>query len=305
MANITADSFNIDLRQKVVNVVVNGYGGSLTSAAVARDAITNQYPLVDDAQWDPLRLDILAARTHQLGVAGSLREVNVSDLISTAVFDEYLTLVDQLVLDSGSVAIGQYQDVIPTLLVNPSLPLSFGGTAYHRTTVQFATAAKANEFFNSGGAFLFSFLFNPTVTGPAGAQSRIFQELSTQMNQRIFGLNQWRSAGPSYTNWSAPAVSADSAYGGNSIRYRAALNTSNYVNAQELTFEVFLLSTYTTTGPSGTGAGSISYGDQVTGFANIDIVQRRSYINNPSPVTTEFWNYDANWTIQGGAVTYL
>ena len=73
---------------------------------------------------------------------------------------------------------------------------------------------------------------------------------------------------------------------------------------QNQTFEILLESVYAAAGPSGSGAGAISYGDQVGGFAAIDILQRLSYINNPSPVTTEFWNYDANWTVQGQPVTY-
>jgi hypothetical protein len=304
VANITADSFNIDLRQKISSVLVDGYGGTLLSDPIVRDPVTNLYPLVDDSQWDDLRLDALAARVHQIGTAPAFAEVNASDLISTAVFDQYLTLAEQIVLDSGQVAVGQYQDVVPTNLVNPTLPLSFGKTAYHRTTVTWTTAAEANQFFNSGGGFLMTFEFTPTLTGPAGAQSRVFESLSSQMGQQFFGKSKWTSTTTNYANWTTPAVSADSAYGGNFLRFRAAINTSNHLLATQLTFEILLESVYTTFGPSGVGAGAISYGDQVGGFAAIDILQRRSYINNPSPVTTEFWNYDANWTVQGQPVTY-
>lgn len=304
MANITADSFNIDLRQKIENVIVNGYGGTMTSTPIVRDTQTNLYPLVDDAQWDDLRLDALAARVHQIGTAPALTEVNVNDLISTALFDQYLTLAEQIELDSGLVAIGQYQDIVPTLLVNPTLPLSFGKTAFHRTTVSFNSPAEANQFFNSGGGFLFRFEFTPTLTGPAGAQSRVFQALANEMGQRFYGKAQWQTSTPSYTNWTTPVLSSDTAYGGNYIRFRASINTTNYSLAQELTFEVLLESSYTTPGPSGSGAGAISYGDQVGGFAAIDIIQRRSYINDPSPITSEFWNYDANWTVQGLPITY-
>jgi len=304
VANITADSFNIDLRQKIASVLVSGYGGTMLSSPIIRDPGTNLYPLVDDSEWDNLRLDALAARVHQIGTSPAFAEVNANDLISTAVFDRYLTLAEQIVLDSGDVAVGQYQDIVPTNLVNPTLTVSFGKTAYHRTTVTFANAAAANQFFNSGGGFLMRFEFTPTLTGPAGAQSRIFESLSSQMGQQFYGKTQWTSATTNYVNWATPAVSADSAYGGNYLRFRAATNTSNHLLATQLTFEVLLESVYTTFGPSGSGAGAISYGDQVGGFAAIDIVQRRSYINNPSPVTTEFWNYDANWTVQGQPVTY-
>jgi hypothetical protein len=304
VANITADSFNVDLRQKIAGVLVDGYGGTLLSSPIVRDTGTNLYPLVDDSQWDDLRLDALAARVHQIGTIPALTEVNATDLISTALFDQYLTLAEQIVLDSGSVAVGQYQDVVPTNLVNPTLPLSFGKTAYHRTTVTFATAAAANQFFNSGGGFLVRFEFTPTLTGPAGAQSRVFQSLSSEMGQRFFGKTQWTASTTNYVNWTNPVISADSAYGGNYLRFRSSINTSNHLLATQLTFEILLESAYTTFGPSGSGAGSISYGDQVGGFAAIDILQRRSYINNPSPVTTEFWNYDANWVVQGQPITY-
>lgn len=304
MANITADSFNIDLRQKISNVIVTGYGGTMLSSPIVRDTQTNLYPLVDDSQWDDLRLDALAARTHQVGVAPALVEVNVTDLISTSVFDQYLTLAEQIQLDSGLVAVGQYQDIVPTNLVNPTLPLSFGKTAYHRTTVSFGSALEANQFFNSGGGFLMRFEFTPTLTGPAGAQSRVFESLSYEMGQKFFGLTQWKAASTSYTNWATPVLSTDTAYGGNYLRFRASINTTNYALATELNFEVLLESVYTTTGPSGSGAGAISYGDQVGGFAAIEFIQRQSYINNPSPVTTEFWNYDANWVVQGQPITY-
>ena len=304
MANITADSFNIDLRQKISSVIVTGYGGTMLSNPIVRDPGTNLYPLVDDSQWDDLRLDALAARVHQIGTQPALTEVNAADLISTAVFDQYLTLAEQIVLDSGNVAVGQYQDVVPTNLVNPTLTVNFGKTAYHRTTVTWANAAAANQFFNSGGGFLVRFEFTPTLTGPAGAQSRVFQDLSNQMGQRFFGKTQWTSATSNYVNWTNTVTSSDSTYGGNFLRFRAAINTSNHLLAAQLTFEVLLESVYTTFGPSGAGAGAISYGDQAGGFAAIDILQRLSYINNPSPVTTEFWNYDANWTVQGLPITY-
>ena len=101
MANITADSFNIDLRQKIASVLVSGYGGTMLSSPIIRDPGTNLYPLVDDSEWDNLRLDALAARVHQIGTSPAFAEVNANDLISTAVFDRYLTLAEQIVLDSG------------------------------------------------------------------------------------------------------------------------------------------------------------------------------------------------------------
>ncbi len=307
--DISADSFNNSLRAPIKLIiegdpsdVQTGYGFTMTSQPIVRDPITNLYPLVDDAHWDNLRLDIIKARTHQSGVP-TLTDVAQGDLISTAVFGEYLTLVQLAAANKDSIAVGQYADVVPPTLVNPQLQVSFSNFAYHRTSVAWNNATEANQFFNAGGGFLISFAFNNSLPGPAGNQGREFGVLASQMGSRFFGLSQWRSSTSNWNNFAPIQTSSNGNYAGNTLQFLARLDSSSSTSAAQLTFEVRMFSDYTDLGPSGSGAGAISYGDQITGSADISILQRQSVnsVISPKPVD---WAYDAQWTVGAGPITY-
>jgi hypothetical protein len=307
--DISADSFNNSLRAPIKLIiegdpsdVQTGYGFTMTSQPIVRDPITNLYPLVDDTQWDDLRLDIIKARTHQSGVP-VLTDVAQGDLISTAVFGEYLTLVQLAIANKDEVAVGQYSDVVPPTLVNPQLQVSFSNFAYHRTSVAWNDATEANQFFNAGGGFLVSFAFNNSIPGPAGNQGREFGVLASQMGSRFFGLSQWRNSTSNWNNFAPIQTSSNGNYSGNTLQFLSRLNTSSSNDAAQLTFEIRMFSDYTGEAPSGSGAGSISYGDQVTGSTDISILQRQAVnsITSPTPVA---WAYDALWTVGAGPITY-
>jgi hypothetical protein len=307
--DISADSFNNSLRAPIKLIiegdpsdVQTGYGFTMTSQPIVRDPITNLYPLVDDTQWDDLRLDIIKARTHQSGVP-VLTDVAQGDLISTAVFGEYLTLVQLAIANKDEVAVGQYSDVVPPTLVNPQLQVSFSNFAYHRTSVAWNDATEANQFFNAGGGFLVSFAFNNSIPGPAGNQGREFGVLASQMGSRFFGLSQWRNSTSNWNNFAPIQTSSNGNYSGNTLQFLSRLNTSSSNDAAQLTFEIRMFSDYTGEPPSGSGAGSISYGDQVTGSTDISILQRQAVnsITSPTPVA---WAYDALWTVGAGPITY-
>ncbi len=306
--DISASSFNTDLRDPIKKIMESdptdlqtGYGYSMLSSAIVRDPITNLYPLVDDAHWDNLRLDIIRARTHQSGIP-TLTDVAQGDLISTAIYGEYLTLVQLTVANKDSVAVGQYSDVVPPTLVNPILQLSFSNFAYHRTTVAWNNPAEANQFFNAGGGFLISFSFNNSIPGPAGNQGQNFGVLSSQLGSRFFGIDDWRQSTSNFRNLGTVISSAGN-YAGNRLEYSTRVDSGSHLNSAQLTFEVRLTSDYDQGAPVGSGAGATGYGDQITGSSAISFLQRQSVnsVISPKPVA---WAYDAQWTVGAGPVTY-
>ncbi len=303
MADITASSFNDDIRNKIQQVIEDGYGDTLASSLIVRDPGTNLYPLIDDTQWDNLRLDIVKARVHQIGTQPTLAElpdVDEQDVISTAILEKYIGLSDRALIDIGLVANGQYEDVIPPTLVNPEITVSFSGDAFHRTTINWATPTQANQFFNAGGGFLLSLSLISQISGPQGAQSRDFENLAVQMGTQFFGREKWRSSTSNYTDFASPVTSSDSAYSGNRIRFRAATNSSSFSLSNQLILEVRLESFYGAGVPSQFGIG---YGDQVGVLAGINILQRQSTLAISAPTPTGFV-YPISWSITSGPITY-
>lgn len=303
MADITASSFNDEIRNKIQEVLEDGYGDTLTSSLIVRDPITNLYPLIDDVQWDNLRLDIVKARVHQIGTQPTLAElpdVDEEDVISTTILEKYVGLAERALIDIALVANGQYEDIIPPTFSNPELTVDFSGDAFHRTTVTFTTPQQANQFFNAGGGFLLSTTLLPLLTGPQGAQSRDFQQLAVNMGTKFFGRSNWRTSTSNYSDFATPVTSTDSIYSGNRIRFRAALNSSSSTLANQVILEVRLESVYASGIPNQNGVG---YGDQTRLLAAIDILQRQSALSVTSPLPASY-SYAGSWTITAGPVTY-
>ncbi len=306
--DITASSFNTDLREPIrkliegdQNDIQTGYGGAMLSSNIVKDPQTNLYPLVDDEQWDNLRLDIIRVRTHQAGVP-TITDVAQGNNVTLAIYGEYLTLVQLATAGKDDVAVGQYSDVVPPTLVNPPLNVSFSNFAYHRTTAAWNNPTEANQFFNAGGGFLVNFTFNNSLIGQAANQGVEFGALASQMGSRFFGVNNWRSSTSNFVDWTPLVTSSNGNYTGNKIQFRSRVDGGGPNTSAQLTFEIRMTSDYQGLGASGSGAGSVWYGDQITGQANIQILQRQSTgsITGPTPVA---WSYDAQWTIGAGPVT--
>lgn len=295
MADITASSFNDGIRTKMIEVIEQGYGDSLSSADIIRDPVTNIFPIIDDTQWDNLRLDIVKARVHQIGTQPTLTElpdVDEQDVITTVILEKYIDIANRAVLDIGVVANGQFEDVIPPTLFNPDLLVEFSGDAFHRTTINFTTPLAANQFFNSGGGFLLSINLISQLSGPSGAQSRDFATLGFLMGTHFFGRTQWRASTSNFADFAPSQTSTDPIYSGNRVRFRAATNSSSFSLSNQLILEVQLSSVYASGLPSGSGVG---FGDQVRLLAGINVLQRQSALSIISPKPSSY-SYAAAWT---------
>jgi len=306
VTDITASSFNNNIRNKIKQVIEDQYGDTLTSSPIELDPVTNLYPLIDDTQWDNLRIDIIKARVHQIGIQPTLSQlpdVSESDVVSATILEKYVQLADRALLESSLVAIGQYEDVIPPTLVNPDINVSFSGEAFHRTTITWATPQEANQFFNAGGGFLLSLNLIPLLTGPQGAQTRDFVTLASVMGTKFFGFDNWKTSTSNYVDFTPPISSADAIYSGNRVRFRSAINSSNISLANQLILEVRLDSIYQGGAPSGSGAGAAGYGDQVSVLAGISILQRQSALSVVSPLPTNYL-YPLNWSVTVAPITY-
>jgi Putative Ig domain len=301
VSDITASSFNDNIRNKMVEVIEQGYGDSLSSENIVRDVVTNDFPVIDDTQWDNLRLDIVKARVHQIGTQPTLTElpdVDEQDVITTVILDKYIGIADRAVLDIGIVANGQFEDVIPPTLFNPDLLVEFSGNAFHRTTINFSTPLAANQFFNSGGGFLLSINLTSQLSGPAGAQSRDFAAIGSLMGTHFFGRTQWRASTSNFVDFAPSQTSTDPIYSGNRVRFRSATNSSSFALSNQLILEVQLASIYASGLPSGTGVG---FGDQVRLLAGINILQRQSALSIVSPKPSSY-SYAPSWSFTAAPI---
>jgi hypothetical protein len=296
VSDITASSFNDNIRSKMVEVIEQGYGDSLSSIDIVRDPVTNDFPVIDDTQWDNLRLDIVKARVHQIGTQPTLTElpdVDEQDVITTVILDKYIGIADRAVLDIGVVANGQFEDIIPPTLFNPDLIVEFSGNAFHRTTINFTTPLAANQFFNSGGGFLLSINLISQLSGPQGAQTRDFVALGSQMGTHFFGRTQWRASTSNFVDFAPSRTSTDPIYSGNRVRFRSASNSSSFSLSNQLILEVQLSSVYASGLPS--GVAGVGFGDQVRLLAGVNILQRQSALSIISPKPSSY-SYSPAWT---------
>lgn len=125
----------------------SGYGATPSSAALTGN------PVINDAEWDNLRADINACRTHQSGTAFTNTElpaVNSGDVIDLADINLYKTRVDTIVTNKDTAAAAQL-----TLVIGVSSAYAVGGgwngTISAQLRATFASADDARNFFNAGG----------------------------------------------------------------------------------------------------------------------------------------------------------
>jgi hypothetical protein len=130
-----------------------GYGQTLSSSQLAAGSV------VDDADWDKLRTDLLKARQHISGVDESALypDINVGQTVTVGAVNDYNIGAQSLEFERFSIAANQRSEAGPP----ETGPFgAWNGTKTAFATYTFASAAAARYFFNSGGVL--------TVRGTAG-----------------------------------------------------------------------------------------------------------------------------------------
>lgn len=134
--------------------------------------------LVDKANWDALRYDIINAIVHQTGSLPTIVSPVAGDLIRyTATLPvQYLTLATQANNNRFDISAGQYATESGRTVTGT---VDFSSTVSSSFTISFADANSARYFFNSGGKIRFTSSFTNTLsTDQSGSWSSMLTALS-------------------------------------------------------------------------------------------------------------------------------
>lgn len=327
MAKISVASFNTDIRKPLGAVLTSG--NTYWASGDAQFATRFQYgygvPLtqtvgvttadnVDDIEWDNVRLDLIKARTHQKGLAwvttnlglqddrtgaNNANDVTTGDKVLSSVYTKYVTVASNIVTDRFLVAANEFEDVTPALLDGVQTPVTFSTSATWQTTIYWSNAAAANAFFNAGGSFSVGIEASPgSLIGNFKLQSdAMYDLLMPGGNPRTvtFGATEWYTyASTGGVLWTSASV-ASGAYTADKIEIRVLTNTGTIGSSSRLTLRVTLVSGYAGGQPSGSGAGAIAFGDQISLLLTPLVSERHSVgtITSPLPIDYDY----GNWTV--------
>lgn len=125
-----------------------GLGGDKGYGVVPYSSQVSQYSKVTESQWDNLRIDIDAARTHQTGSASGITNVTNTTKITAADVSAYKTAADAAVTNRLSVAAGQTALVTG---ISSTYATAWNTFITHITNVNFVSVDDTRYFFNAGG----------------------------------------------------------------------------------------------------------------------------------------------------------
>ena len=316
MGKITRDSFNVDIRNKVGAVLDSGstyfpsttanryqygYGTALTqSSAVGQQKI-------DDSEWDNIRLDLIKTRTHQKGVtwvsnnlglqsdipggANNVFDVSAGEDITEAIYNKYKGVADDCVTDRFSVGTGQSEESTPSALSAVEQGLTFSVQATWFFKVQFSSAAVANQFFNSGGAYKITLdaTHGPAnLSGESRRQSEAMISAINALGTFTFGATQFYSV-QSTTFKVLKEERVSGAYNANEAQIRCRLDNAEAGSASSFDLGYRLTSDYQ-------GAGSVYYGDSISLnlTANISRVRSINVVVGPTPLSETYNSWSSS-----------
>lgn len=323
MSKITRDSFNLDIRDKVGAVLTSGltyfpdttsnryqygYGVNLIQTSAV------QQQKIDDAEWDNIRLDLIKARTHQKGVtwvsqnlglqndipggANNVFDVSAGEDITAAIYNKYKGVADDCVTDRFTIGPGQSETITPPTLIAEEQGITFTVQATWYFRVQFSSAAQANQFFNSGGNYQIDLdaRHGPAnLSGEPRRQSEAMIDAINALGTYTFGASQFYSV-QSTTFKVLKEERVSGAYNANEAQVRCRLDNAEAGSASSFDLGFRLTSDYQGAGFSGTGAGSVYYGDQISLYvtANISRVRANGVVVGPTPSTQTYNDWAAS-----------
>lgn len=318
MSKITRDSFNVDIRNKVGAVLTSGttffpdttadrYQYGYGTALIQTVAVAQQR--IDDSEWDNIRLDLIKARTHQKGVtwvsqnlglqndipggANNVFDVAAGEDITSTIYNKYKTVADDCVSDRFLIGPGQSEALTPPALSAEEQGLTFSVSASWFFKVQFSSAAVANQFFNSGGAYQINLdaIHGPAnLTGERRRQSEAMIAAIGKLGTFTFGATQFYAV-QSTTFKVLKEERESGAYNANEAQIRCRVDNAAAGSASSFDLGFRLTSDYTTLGLSGSGAGAVNYGDQISLelTANVTRIRANGVVVGPLP-STEIYN---------------
>jgi hypothetical protein len=325
VSKITRDSYNVDIRNKVGAVLTNGdtflpsatadkyqygYGIALTQTSSV------QQTRVDDAEWDNIRLDLIKARTHQKGTTwvtnnlglqndipggtNNVFDVTIGDDITLSIYNKYVSVANDCISERFSIGPGQSELLTPDSLSSVEQEIYFSGLANWTFTVTFPTASVANQFFNSGGSYNLSLSVahgtSPTLTGNRRSQSEAMITAINGLGSYVFDATKFYDLRQTTFKDLVTSLSPNP-YSVNEAIIRGRLDNATPGLARSFTLGFQLRSDYTGAGLSGSGAGAVYFGDQIS-LQVESIVERRRANGTVTGPTSQTEIYGA-WATTG------
>lgn len=251
-----------------------GYGQALQSSAVIDgDKITK-------SQWDLLRWDIYNSLFHQTSSVPALQTVTANSKIQSTILN-YETFADTAITNRLNVGAGQtaIEGGTSTTGATTSRNFTWTSTASCTVTINFASAATARHFFNTGGRIRFSSSFVKSLTND---QNIAWENLLSATGIQSFNHSVFYTLTSSYTPWYTTTSSAP--YGSNNYQLQALVNVPNNSNgtATQITVRAVWTDGYTDPGPPAPG-------DSVQGTLSLTASQIRA-VSLIQPAGTPFLN---------------
>lgn len=248
-----------------------GYGQSFVSDVVPEGRI------VQVAEWEALRNDILTCWRHQTGAAATAALPVSGETVrygSNVPNFQYSVFSSSLESTRFAIAAGQYSTAV---LGTGSKTVTFS-TSYSATvTVNFTSANEARYFFNAGGKIKFNSTFAPAGASPT-QQNNSWKDFLPTVNSCEFG-----GGSPSVNFYSLTlspiqwfTQSATTPYSANKFRVLASCNVSSNAagGATQVVFTVIWDDSYTDPVPGGGLPQSLfPPGDSVSGTLGLTVTK--------------------------------
>lgn len=132
------------IQSAIAGVLSTYYGQSMTSSQVSAN------PLIDDAEWDNLRVDINKTYKHITGADSAINNVSVGNLVYAADANAYKTAADYCETNKNTVHSSQLTSAVNS----DSMTVAWNGAHTFRMTYSWTSADNANYWFNLGGYFV-------------------------------------------------------------------------------------------------------------------------------------------------------
>lgn len=224
MADIFASDLNT-IRTKIADVLgpganTFGYGQTVYSSSVTKGK------LIEKADWDAVRYDIVNAYIHQTGNIPSAITVSKADTITddaSGAYQNYDYFADVLRNNRFDIATGQFTlSAIDTKTTSST----WSTNASTELTITFNNPTEARYFFNSGGAIRIETTHSGGTTSQANAWTNLLSSVGEQdFVGDLIAANGFYTLTDSYQAYYSNAASTP--YSANTYQLKAKCDVAN------------------------------------------------------------------------------
>lgn len=191
----TAAQYN-SVQSTINTVLATKYGQTPDSSQIALPGTSTK---VTATAWGNLRADILRANRHQLNPAavGTLTNPTTSTKIAAADYNAYETMANACLTNFLLFPDASTLSSITSLSAGNTVGYTWGATGRNTlkivVSVDFASVANQQYFFNSGGQLRWSNSFTGGTVATVGTKDYSWKSAANEMGTIIFGANSTRT----------------------------------------------------------------------------------------------------------------